>query len=94
MSEFKVGDKVVLRPETKPYTFLNCYGNISSSGDIVYDNKTYIVLGIKSDGNITIKDKDDYMQVTCLCKHHLKNIEEKVNQPKPIPIQMLVKCKK
>lgn len=54
MREFKVGDKVVLRPETKPYTFTNQPCSYSEIKVELPENITYMVDYIHSDGDIYI----------------------------------------
>lgn len=54
MIEFKVGDKVVLRPETKPYTFTNQLCSYSEIKVELPENITYMVDYIHADGDIYI----------------------------------------
>ena len=75
MSEFKVGDKVVLRPKTKPYTFINFDGKIIKKGDIVCDDKIYIVVSIEYDGDVTLRSKNNDMRISSISPHHLKHAE-------------------
>ena len=72
MSEFKVGDKVVLRPETKPYTLTNFNGDMVEKSEILRDGFIYTVVGIsKNDGDIDI----NHYGFSSICPHHLKHAE-------------------
>lgn len=71
--QYKIGDEVVLRPETKPYTKKS-----HDDGDIVrnglIDELVYIVDGIHADGDIyVIHDGIDYGYIQ---PHHLKHSKE------------------
>lgn len=77
MSEFKVGDKVVLRPETKPYTFLNCVGNKVETQTYLNEKESYIILGISRDGDLYIGKEDTH--ICYISPHHLKHAKENTN---------------
>ena len=76
MSDFKVGDEVVLRPETKPYTFKGSEGNIEELENLE-DNEIYKISYIHSDGDVAIVlDGQDYSNIS---PHHLKYAKEDTN---------------
>ena len=72
MSEFKVGDKVVLRPETKPYTYTESIENVEERGDILNEDSIHEVNEIDKDGNVWIEYSDTGF-VAALRPHHLKH---------------------
>lgn len=77
MREFKIGDKVVLRPETKPYTFRSDNDDeikIEELDYYVYQEFTYIVKEVLDDGDILISH-DGYNQ-GYIAPWHLKHAKE------------------
>ena len=77
MSEFKVGDKVVLRPETKPYTFRSDHDDeikIEELDYYVYQEFTYIVKEVLDDGDVLISH-DGYNK-GYIAPWHLKHAKE------------------
>ena len=73
MSKFKVGDKVVLRPETKPYTFRSQRGNPKVLEELK-DNEIYKVSYIHSDGDVSIVCDGKYH--SNISPHHLNYAEQ------------------
>lgn len=78
MSEFKVGDKVVLRPKTKPYSYTNPDGKQYIRDDID-DKLTYNVLNIYDDGEVRIRDSEEIRYSFPINPHHLKHAKEDYN---------------
>ena len=78
MSEFKVGDKVVLRPETKPYTFINCYGCSTEKLHDTNDFDVYTIMSFDKKRNAEIGFED--YSFGKIDTDHLKHVEEEVNQ--------------
>lgn len=73
MSEFKVGDKLVLRPKTKPYTFRSQRGNPKVVEELK-DNEIYKVSYTHSDGDVSIVCDGKYH--SNISPHHLKHAEQ------------------
>ncbi|QHJ84589.1 MAG: hypothetical protein [Caudoviricetes sp.] len=71
--QYKIGDEVVLRPETKPYTFTELPCGYSERQEELPEKITYMVDYIHSDGDI-------YIVSNCWCghirPHHLKHAKE------------------
>lgn len=74
MSEFKVGGKVVLRPETKPYTFLNCNENRVKIFGNLSDKQNYSVLSISLDGDLSIGTDGNH--ICHISPRHVKHAKE------------------
>ena len=75
MSEFKVGDKVVLRPETKPYTYESLRGDKVEKSNIPKQDIEYTITEI--DGkNLVIKGVGHH---DIISPHHLKYSKKDYN---------------
>lgn len=76
--KYKIGDEVVLRPETKPYTFLNCVGNDveieTFLQTFLIEKQVYSILDVSIDGDFSIGKEDIHI---CYIGHkHLKHAKE------------------
>ena len=72
MSEFKIGDKVVLGPETKPYTFHRHGGGQKEIEVQPNDELDYRITHIYNDGDVDISAIDG-SDDTSISPHHLKH---------------------
>ena len=70
----KIGDEVVLRPETKPYTFLNCNENRVKIFGNLSDRQNYSVLSISLDGDLSIGTNGNY--ICHISPRHVKHAKE------------------
>lgn len=75
--EFKIGDEVVLRPETKPYTLKNTKGIPVSKQAELNDYLVYKVEKFFHDGDIYISG--DNFGRNCISPHHLKQAKKDTN---------------
>lgn len=75
--QYKIGDEVVLRPETKPYTFREDYSDeikIKELDSYVYDDFIYTVKDVFEDGDLLIAH--DGYNITHIAPWHLKHAKE------------------
>lgn len=75
MSEYKVGDKVMLRPETKPYTFQRYGGGQKEIEEQLNDGMVYRITYIYNDGDVDVEAIDG-SDDTSISPYHLKHISQ------------------
>ena len=77
--KYKIGDEVVLRPETKPYTFTNCLGKSAEAiiGEFP-EKKTFTVNEIHNDGDVFLCAIDNEVS-GYINPRHLKHAKEDTN---------------
>ena len=75
MSEFKIGDKVVLRPETKPYGYKSVDSGSCTLSQKPNEDLIYYIIKIYVDGDIEIKSAESYNRVS-VSPHHLKHVPQ------------------
>ena len=74
MIEYKIGDEVVLNPETKPYTFLNCDGDFIEIYNSTEEGKVYRILKICADGDFSVGQRDNHLFY--IRPRHIKHAKE------------------
>lgn len=74
MMKYKIGDEVVLRTETKPYTFLNCNENRVKIFGNLSDKQNYSVLSISLDGDLSIGTDGNH--ICHISPRHVKHAKE------------------
>ena len=72
--KYKIGDEVVLRPETKPYTFKDFAGEPIKKYVIIHDDKIYKVMSVHGNGDVTIYC--DGSSASNISIHHIKHAKE------------------
>ena len=77
MMKYKIGDEVVLRTETKPYTFLNCNENRVKIFGNLSDKQNYSVLSISLDGDLSIGTDGNH--ICHINPRHVKLKEQSMN---------------
>ena len=75
--KFKVGDKVKLRPETKPYTYLMFNGKVAEKRETLKDGFIYTIQAISDDGDIHVNH--DGLGLSAVRPIHLKHAKQDYN---------------
>ena len=91
MSKFKVGQKVKLNPETKPYTFTSGDGETLKKSVAINEEYTHIVHSISYDGDVYLVNKDG---TTAIQPRHLLPLEEPVEEDKALGYEDAIELRK
>lgn len=75
--KYKIGDEVVLRPETRPYSLKNTKGVAIPKQAELNDSLMYKVEKVLHDGDVYISG--DGITRNCISHHHLKHAKENTN---------------
>lgn len=87
MSDFKVGDKVVLRPETKPYGYKSVDGGSCTLSQKPNEDLIYYIIKIYVDGDIEIKSSESYNRVS-VSPHHLKHVANEIEDSYSLDLRL------